>query len=265
MEQLFIEADLGLDTSHHLIERIEQLHRRQGKLSWEQLRATIEEELVALLNEVQPSPIALSEERPTVVFVVGVNGNGKTTSVAKLARHFVSQGSGVLLGGADTFRAAAGDQLALWAKRLGVEIVRQQHGADPASVVHDALSAASARSIPLVLIDTAGRLHTKKELMAELEKMRRVASRLIPGAPHYTLLALDATTGQNGLEQARTFHQSTPISGLILTKMDGTAKGGIAVAIQRELGLPIQYIGVGEGVDDLKPFDRRKYAQNLLG
>lgn len=265
MEQLFIEADLGVDTSHHLITRIEALHRRKGKLSWDELRGTIEEELVSLLDEVAIGQIELRAEGPTVVFVVGVNGNGKTTSVAKLARHFQERGKQILLGGADTFRAAAGDQLALWAKRLGVEIVRQQHGADPAAVVHDAVSAAIARQSDLVLIDTAGRLHTKKELMQELEKMRRVANRVVPGAPHHTLLVLDATTGQNGVEQARTFHQSTPISGLILTKMDGTAKGGIAVAIQRELGVAVQYIGVGEGIEDLKPFDRRAYARSLLG
>lgn len=265
MEQLFIEADLGIDTSHHLIERVEALYKRQSKLSWDELRDAIEEELVKLLDEVDSSQIELQAGAPTVLFIVGVNGNGKTTSVAKLARRFQQEGRKVLLGGADTFRAAAGDQLDLWAKRLGVDIVKQQHGADPAAVVHDAVSAAVARKVDLLLVDTAGRLHTKKELMQELEKMRRVASRLVPGAPHYTLLVLDATTGQNGLEQAKTFHQSTPISGLILTKMDGTAKGGIAVAIQRELGIPIQYVGVGEQAEDLKPFNRRDYARSLLG
>lgn len=264
MERLFLEADLGVATSHELVEQVAQLCRSNKKISLVEVKEAIRGELLTHLQEPAVKPIELGSEKPTVLFVVGVNGNGKTTSVAKLAHQFQRRGKRVLLGAADTFRAAAGEQLTRWADRLGVEVVKQQPGGDPAAVVHDALSAGAARGVDLVLIDTAGRLHTKGELMRELEKMRRVASRVVPGAPHETLLVIDATTGQNGVEQARIFHQSTPITGLVLTKMDGTAKGGIAVRIQRELGIPIRYLGVGEGMEDLRPFDPTAFVNSLI-
>jgi fused signal recognition particle receptor len=265
MERLFIEADLGVATSQELVEQVEQLCRTNKKLSVAEVKEAVKKQLLTHLRKGSARSIELRSDSPTVLFMVGVNGNGKTTSVAKLAYQFHSQGKRVLLGAADTFRAAAGEQLNRWAERLGVEIVKQQPGGDPAAVVHDTLSAGMARNADLVLIDTAGRLHTKGELMRELEKMRRVASKVIPGAPHETFLVVDATTGQNGLEQARVFHQSTPITGLVLTKMDGTAKGGIAVRIQQELGIPIRYIGIGEGMEDLRPFDPVAFTESLVG
>jgi fused signal recognition particle receptor len=199
-----------------------------------------------------------------VMLIVGVNGSGKTTSLAKLAHLLHSAGKKVLIGAADTFRAAAIDQLELWAKRIGVDIVKHQSHSDPSAVAFDAISAAKARGAEAVLIDTAGRLHNKTDLMHELAKIRRVCDKVCPGAPHETLLVLDATTGQNAIDQANTFHQFTPLTGLILTKLDGTAKGGIVVAIQRQLGLPIKFIGTGEGIDDLQPFDPQQFVKALF-
>jgi fused signal recognition particle receptor len=196
--------------------------------------------------------------------VVGVNGSGKTTTIGKLASRYRAGGRTVLLCAADTFRAAAVEQLEIWGQRTGVEVIRQQSGADPSAVLFDALQAAKARGTDYVIVDTAGRLHTKSNLMAELEKMTRTARRVVPDAPHEVLLVLDATTGQNGLEQARKFTESTGVTGIVLTKLDGTAKGGIVVAIARELNLPIRYIGVGEKVDDLLPFDAEKFIESLF-
>ena len=202
---------------------------------------------------------------PRVVLVVGVNGGGKTTTVAKLAARFKAEGRSVVLAAADTFRAAATEQLAIWGERAGVPIVRHAPGADPGAVVFDAARSAVGRGADFLLIDTAGRLHTKSNLMQELEKIARVAAREIPGAPHDVLLVLDATTGQNGLNQAREFTKAAPVTGLVLTKLDGTARGGVALAIARELGVPIRYIGVGEGMDDLLDFDSSSFVASLLG
>ncbi len=196
--------------------------------------------------------------------VVGVNGAGKTTSIGKLTRMLQSEGRSVLLCAADTFRAAAIEQLEVWSQRTGTEMIRQQAGADPSAVVFDALQSAKARKVDYVIVDTAGRLHTKTNLMAELEKMRRTASRVIPGAPHEVLLVIEATTGQNGLEQARKFTESSAVTGIILTKLDGTAKGGVVVAISRELNLPIRYVGVGEQLDDLLPFEPENFVASLF-
>jgi fused signal recognition particle receptor len=200
-----------------------------------------------------------------VVLLVGVNGAGKTTSIGKLAQRYKSEGFSSLICAGDTFRAAAGDQVAVWAQRAGVDLVQQKPGSDPSAVLYDALSAAKARGVNFVLVDTAGRLHTKTNLMQELAKMHRTAARLVEGAPHETLLVLDATTGQNGLQQARQFTQAAGLTGLIVTKLDGTARGGIVVAIARELGLPVRYLGVGEKAEDLVPFEPGQFVDGLLG
>ena len=199
-----------------------------------------------------------------MIFVVGVNGTGKTTTIGKLAHRLKAEGRSVVLCAADTFRAAAIEQLEIWARRSGIEMIKQKPGADPASVVFDALSAAKARAADVVIVDTAGRLHTKSNLMAELEKMKRTAAKLVLGAPHDVLLVLDATTGQNGLTQAREFTSHAGVTGIVLTKLDGTAKGGIVVAISRELGLPIRFVGTGEQIDDLVPFDSQTYVNSLF-
>jgi len=203
-------------------------------------------------------------EAPAVVLVVGVNGSGKTTTIGKLAQRFKAEGRGVLLCAADTFRAAAIEQLQIWGERTQSEVISQRPGADPSAVLFDAIQSARARKIDYVIIDTAGRLHSKSNLMAELEKMRRTAARVIPSAPHEVLLVLDATTGQNGLEQARRFTETSGVTGLVLTKLDGTAKGGVVIAIARELNLPIRYVGVGERAEDLLPFDPEKFIASLF-
>jgi len=214
--------------------------------------------------EATERPIVRPAAPPRVVLVVGVNGAGKTTTIGKLTARLRSEGQSVLLCAADTFRAAAIEQLEVWGQRNDVEVIRQQQGSDPSAVVFDALQAAKARGVDVVIVDTAGRLHTKENLMAELEKMRRTTQRVIPDAPHEVLLVMDGTTGQNGLEQARKFTESTGVTGIVLTKLDGTAKGGVVVAIARELNLPIRYIGVGEQIDDLLPFEAEKFVASLF-
>ncbi|MBV9442564.1 MAG: signal recognition particle-docking protein FtsY, partial [Acidobacteriaceae bacterium] len=221
------------------------------------------EQLLEVLRASE-TPIHVVSTPPAVVMVVGVNGAGKTTTIGKLAHRFLGEGRSVLLCAADTFRAAAIEQLDVWAKRAGVDMIRQKTGADPSAVVFDALQAAKARGVDYVIVDTAGRLHTKENLMAELEKMRRICERVVPGSPHEVWLVLDATTGQNGVEQARKFTQSAGVTGIILTKLDGTAKGGVVVSIARELGLPIRFVGVGEKIDDLLPFEPDKFVQSLF-
>jgi fused signal recognition particle receptor len=209
-------------------------------------------------------PIARSSQKPTVVLVVGVNGAGKTTSIAKLARHLQQQGNSVMVGAGDTFRAAAVEQLTMWAERLGIPIIKQHTGADPAAVAFDAVSAAVARQVDYLILDTAGRLHTQKNLMTELEKVVRVVKKVLPSAPHETLLVLDATTGQNAIRQASEFSKSAPVTGLILAKMDGTAKGGAVFGIRSALPVPVKFLGVGEGVDDLEPFAVEPYVDAIL-
>jgi fused signal recognition particle receptor len=222
----------------------------------------VKQELLSLFSDITPPSI---KETPHVILIVGINGSGKTTSVAKLASHFQQSGKTVLIGAADTFRAAAVEQLSLWANKLQIPIVKSQMGSDPSSVAFDTISSAKAKGIDIVIIDTAGRLQTKTDLMHELNKMRRSIQKQIPDAPHETLFVLDATGGQNGIDQARTFNQFTPITGIILTKLDGSAKGGIGIAIQKELKTPILWVGTGEGEEDLSPFKPESYIDAILG
>ena len=229
----------------------------------QELKQLIREHLAEVLLSTE-RPLPRVTEPPAVVLVVGVNGAGKTTTIGKLAQLYKSEGRSVLLCAADTFRAAAIDQLQIWGQRTSTDVIRQAPGADPSAVLFDALQAGRARKVDYVIADTAGRLHTKTNLMAELEKMRRTAERLVPGAPHEVLLVIDATTGQNGLEQARNFTESSGVTGIVLTKLDGTAKGGVVIPIARELNLPIRYIGVGEKIEDLLPFEPDKFVASLF-
>ena len=263
MEQLFYEADLGVQTSQLLVEKIRSIHQKNPDLKGDGLLEEVKKELVAILQK-YPADLNFSTENPTVILIIGVNGNGKTTSVAKLTKKLIDQKKKVLIAGADTFRAAAMEQLEVWAHRLNVEMVKGLSKSDPASVAFDGVSAAKARNSDVIIIDTAGRLHTKTPLMQELEKIKRSCQKVIPGCPHETLLVLDATTGQNAIDQARIFNKFTPISGIILTKLDGTAKGGIVISIQQQLGIPIKFIGVGEGIDDLEPFDAESFVNALF-
>ncbi len=263
LEAALLAADLGPTLTAEVLESVRTRARREG-LDASGLRQAVKEALQQALPEPAPAPVA-PPATPHVVLVVGVNGGGKTTTVGKLAARERAAGGSVLVAAADTFRAAAIDQLQRWAERAGVEMVRQREGADPSAVVFDALRTARTRGIGRVLVDTAGRLHTKTNLMAELEKVARVAAKEIPGAPHEVLLVVDATTGQNGLQQAREFTKAAKVTGIVLTKLDGTAKGGVALGIQKQLGVPVRYVGVGEGVDDLLDFDRDAFLDGLLG
>jgi fused signal recognition particle receptor len=263
LEYTLITADLGVRTVDEILEQIRQRVDRRMTSDAVEIRNLIREQLLEILRASE-APIRVVTTAPAVVMVVGVNGSGKTTSIGKLAHRFLGEGRKVLLCAADTFRAAAIEQLEVWAQRAGVDMIRQKTGADPSAVVFDALQAAKARGVDYVIVDTAGRLHTKENLMAELEKMRRTCQRVVPGSPHEVWLVLDATTGQNGLEQARKFTESAGVTGIILTKLDGTAKGGVVVAIARELNLPIRFIGVGEKIDDLLPFEPEKFVESLF-
>jgi len=264
LEEALLEADVGPATTDWLLDQARARLDREPELD---LRGALERSVVELLGAAR-APFEPGPERPWVALLIGVNGVGKTTLAGKLAARFARAGQGTLLVAADTFRAAASRQLEVWAERAGVEIVRARgegSAADPSSVVHDGLSAALARKTQVVLVDTAGRLHTKRNLMAELEKMSRVCARLVPGAPHHTLLVLDATLGQNGVQQAREFQRAVPITSLALTKLDGTARGGAVLAIAHDLGLPISVVGLGEGLDDWEPFDPEAFARGLFG
>ncbi len=263
LEYVLITADVGVKTTSEILERIREKADRKELADPAQVRQLIRDHLLEVLRGAD-KPVAQVTEPPAVVLVVGVNGTGKTTTIGKLARRYKSDGRRVLLCAGDTFRAAAIEQLEIWGRRTGAEVIRQKPGADPSAVLYDALQAAKARKMDYVIADTAGRLHTKANLMAELEKMRRIAGRVVPGAPHEVLLVVDATTGQNGLEQARRFTETSGVTGIVLTKLDGTAKGGVVVAIARELNLPIRYVGVGEKVDDLVPFDAEKFVTSLF-
>jgi len=263
LEYALITADIGSKTTAEILERIRQRVERHQVGDIEELKSLIREHLLEILQATE-KPVPLVKDPPAVMMVVGVNGAGKTTSIGKLTRRLQSEGRTVLLCAADTFRAAAIEQLEVWAERTGAGLIRQQPGSDPSAVLFDALQAAKARKVDYVIVDTAGRLHTKTNLMAELEKMRRTAARVIPEAPHEVLLVIEATTGQNGLEQARKFTESSAVTGIILTKLDGTAKGGVVVAISRELNLPIRYVGVGEQLDDLLPFEPENFVASLF-
>jgi fused signal recognition particle receptor len=255
LEEALIAADVGVPTTAELVRRLEA-RTELGELS-----EALAEEAAALLGE--PGRLGI-DGRPSVILVVGVNGTGKTTTIGKLASRLREHGHEVILAAADTFRAAAEEQLEIWAKRAGADFVGSERGGDPAAVAYDAIEAAAARGRDVVIVDTAGRLHTQTNLMEELAKVRRVIERRLAGAPHETLLIIDATTGQNGLQQARLFSESVDVSGVALTKLDGSAKGGVALAIAHELGLPVKLVGVGEGIEDLRPFDPDDYARALL-
>jgi fused signal recognition particle receptor len=267
LENALLAADLGPRTTHQILEAVRQKLERHALSSAADLKAELKNQLLHVLRTV-PSPngnaAAAKVPHPLVIFVVGVNGTGKTTTIGKLANRLHKDGKSVVLAAGDTFRAAAIEQLGVWATRTGSEIVKTKSGGDPAAVVYDALSSARARNADVVIVDTAGRLHNKQNLMAELDKMKRTATKVIPDAPHEVLLVMDATTGQNGLLQAREFTATAGVTGIVLTKLDGTAKGGIVVAITRELGLPVQYVGTGESIDDLVPFDAETFVTSLF-
>jgi fused signal recognition particle receptor len=257
LEELLIGADVGMAAAERIVSAV-TAHARHG----ETLRDLVKNELLAVLSGAEGTPARAGT--PTVLLVVGVNGTGKTTTVAKLAHLFKAEGHHPLVCAADTFRAAAVEQLEIWAGRADVDVIRAREGADPASVVFDAMAAGKARGRSPIIVDTAGRLHTRANLMQELQKIHRIASREVPGAPHEVLLVLDATVGQNGLVQAREFMAAAGVTGIVLAKLDGTAKGGVAVAIAQDLRLPIRYVGVGEGIDDLVPFSAREYVDALF-
>ncbi len=257
LEELLITADVGVAAADRIVSAVQSRVRRG-----ESLRELVKDELLAILDGSGAVPPRTGS--PTVVLVVGVNGTGKTTTVAKLAYLYKSQGAEPLVCAADTFRAAAVEQLAIWAGRAEVDVIRAREGADPASVVFDAMAAGKARGRDPIIVDTAGRLHTRSNLMQELQKIHRIAGREVPGAPHEVLVVLDATVGQNGLAQAREFMAASGVTGIVLAKLDGTAKGGVAVAIAHDLGLPIRYVGVGEGIADLVPFSAREYVDGLF-
>lgn len=281
LETALLSADLGVRPTKEILDAVREKLDRNGLSDVSQLKREIKSHVVRILTmngaaRSEPPVGGASGARtqipadspngsgPRVIFIVGVNGAGKTTSIGKLANRLRQEGLSVVLCAADTFRAAAVEQLEIWAKRNGIDVIKQKSGADPAAVVFDAMTAARARHADAVIVDTAGRLHTKSNLMAELDKMKRTAAKVIPGAPHDVLLVLDATTGQNGLAQAREFTSTVAVTGIILTKLDGTAKGGIVVAIARELGLPIRFVGTGEQINDMVPFDAETYANSLF-
>jgi len=263
LEATLIAADLGTTTTHEVLEALREraTHKQIGDVN--ELKRLLKEQIAGILNGASNVPVR-RVNGPEVVLIVGVNGTGKTTTIGKLASLLSGHGKTVLLCAADTFRAAAIEQLEVWGSRTGVEVIKTRPGGDPSAVLFDSLSAAKARGTDYVIVDTAGRLHTKQNLMAELEKMRRTAQKVIPDAPHETLLVMDATTGQNGLQQARQFTQSAGVTGIVLTKLDGTAKGGVVVSISRELGVPVRYVGVGEKAGDLLPFDSQSFVDSLF-
>ena len=262
LEETLILADLGMDTALEAVEQLRQRVRKEKLRDQEEVKAALRDILVEMMN-VGDTTLDTSTQ-PSVVLFIGVNGVGKTTSIGKLGNQLKSEGKRVLFCAADTFRAAAADQLEIWSQRSDCELVRQHEGADPGAVLFDALQAAKARGVDVVLCDTAGRLHNKANLMAELSKLSKIIDRECPGCARETLLVLDATTGQNGLIQARTFKETAGLTGIVLTKLDGTAKGGIVIAIAKELGVPVKFAGVGEGIDDLRPFDARSYVEAII-
>jgi fused signal recognition particle receptor len=261
LEEVLLAADVGVETSNDLLTALKESAKRDGGQTAPEL--LLRQEIVNLLKKAESGEVAI--QKPHVVLVIGVNGTGKTTTIGKLAQFFKGQNRSVVLAAADTFRAAAIEQLQIWGERSGVKVISGRPNADSAAVAFDALDATISRGADILLIDTAGRLHTKSNLMLELEKVSRVLKKKMPTAPHEVLLVLDATTGQNGLNQALEFTRVAPITGLVLTKIDGTAKGGVILSISRRLGIPIRYVGFGEGIEDLAPFDAVKFAESLLG
>ncbi|MCI0494416.1 signal recognition particle-docking protein FtsY [candidate division KSB1 bacterium] len=271
LEETLISGDIGVDATLSLIEEVREKVNDLGVRKPENIIRFLKSAMIRAFEDqhgkkqdVVSEQYFQPQQKPFVIMVVGVNGTGKTTTIGKLAARFKNNNQKVLISAADTFRAAASDQLEIWAQRANVEIIRNQPGADPASVAYDSLQAAMSRNLDVLIIDTAGRLHTKSNLMEELKKMRRVLGKLMPDVPHETLLVLDATTGQNGLSQAKQFTQAVGATGIVLTKLDGTAKGGIVLAISKELGLPVKFIGVGEKLDDLEPFDHLEFVEALF-
>jgi fused signal recognition particle receptor len=264
LEEGLLGADVGAELTMALVERMEKRVRDEKITKIERLNEVLREETRALIPQRKAETIETTTAKPFVVLVVGVNGTGKTTTIAKLASRWKSEGKSVLLGAADTFRAAAIDQLQTWADRIDVPMVRHKPGADPGAVAHDAVTAAKARGTDIVMIDTAGRLHNKSHLMAELSKIRRVIEKELPGAPHETLLVLDGTTGQNGVSQAAAFLEAAKVTGMVITKLDGTAKGGVILSIMRQFAIPVKFIGVGEAADDLIPFDPTAFVDTLF-
>lgn len=280
IEEALVETDMGVDTTLELIDALEERVSRDKYVSMEELTGMLQEEIADMLQVGDSVPFSISasgvehssdraprnddDKKPVVILVVGVNGVGKTTTIGKIAHNLVSQGKKVILGAADTFRAAAVDQLVVWAQRSGADIVKQEMGADPASVAYDTVRSAVAKSADYVLIDTAGRLHNRVDLMNELTKIRNVIAKVIPDAPHEVLLVLDASTGQNAFQQAKEFSKATKVTSLAITKLDGTAKGGVVVGIVNQLKIPVRYIGIGEEIDDLKPFDAKEFADSLF-
>ncbi len=270
LEEILITSDVGVETTLRIIERIEQRVARDKYLSTSELKNILREEIVSLLAENNTSDesdfiVPKGASRPYVIMVVGVNGVGKTTTIGKLAYQFKKNGLNVYLGAADTFRAAAVEQISIWGERVGVPVVKQKMGADPASVAFDTLSSAKANDADVVIIDTAGRLHNKVGLMNELTKIKKVMDKVVPGAPQEVLLVLDGSTGQNAFEQARQFTAATEVTALAITKLDGTAKGGVVIGISDQFKTPVKYIGLGEGIEDLQPFRRREFVDSLFG
>ncbi len=263
LEETLIGADFGVETTEKIVGQLKIAAQQQNLRAADDVIRVFRRDVADYMKHPNMAPVPI-RSKPHVVLVIGVNGSGKTTTIGKLAAQERQRGHSVLLIAADTFRAAAGEQLAIWAQRAGVEIVRHKEGADPAAVVFDGLAAAKARGIDVVFVDTAGRLQTKHNLMEELKKIRRIIAREVEGAPHETLLVLDASTGQNALSQARLFHEATDVTGIALTKLDGTAKGGIVVAVMDQVDLPVKYVGFGEKVDQLRPFDPRAYVEALF-
>ncbi len=264
LEEGLLGADVGAELTTAIVDRLQERIRDEKITTMDRLSQVIREETRALIPQREAGSIDISRAKPFVILVVGVNGTGKTTTIAKLAQRWKNEGKSVILGAADTFRAAAIEQLQMWADRIGVPMIKHKAGSDPAAVAHDSITAAKARGTDVVLIDTAGRLHNKSHLMQELSKVRRVIEKELPGAPHETLLVLDGTTGQNGVSQAAAFLEATGVTGMVVTKLDGTAKGGVILSIMRQFDIPVKFIGVGEAAEDLIPFDPQAFVDTLF-
>jgi fused signal recognition particle receptor len=262
LEEALIASDVGVETAAFVLKDLTERFKRQELSTPDQVRQRLKHLLFEILSS-ETSKFVVTAS-PSVVLVIGVNGTGKTTTIGKLARRLQSQGKQVMLAAGDTFRAAASEQLSIWGERAGIPVIKHQEGADPSAVVFDAVTAAKARAVDVLIVDTAGRLHTKSNLMDELKKVKRIVSRELPGAPHETLLVLDGNTGQNALVQARMFHEAIGVTGIVLTKLDGTSKGGIVFAINKELGIPVKFVGIGEAIEDLREFEPREFVDALL-